>query len=123
LGSVCFPSPITLAQIQAAIDSFCLGNTRVAKDRLYASPTRGGAGLINISNFLFSQQATWVLKANNAIRDNWQFDLFLLSNKNILSITTADVNQALHPVLFTLVEAYSSSGIKFNKLSLGNNFK
>ncbi len=107
LGAICFPNPIALAQMQSTIDSFCLGNTRVAKDRLYTSPSRGGAVLINISDFLYSQQATWVLKANNAIRDNWQFDLFLLSNKNILSITPVDVNKTLHPVLFTIVEAYS----------------
>jgi hypothetical protein len=68
-----------------------------------------------------SQQATWVIKAKNAIRYNWQFDLFIASHKNILNISTNDVDKALHPVLFQLIESYTR--VKLCHESVASNFR
>jgi hypothetical protein len=121
LGAICSPDALMLSQLQSALDKFCLGCTRIAKERLYTHPSAGGAGLIDLKSFLQSQQATWIIKAKNAIRDNWQFDLFIASNKNILNVSTNDVDKELHPVLFQIIESYAR--VKTCHESNANNFR
>jgi hypothetical protein len=121
LGAICTPDNLTLSQMQSVLDKFCLGSTRIAKERLYSHPGAGGVGLIELKSFLQSQQATWVIKAKNAIRDNWQFDMFIASHKNILNISTKDVDIALHPVLFQIIDSYAR--VKLCHDSIASNFR
>ena len=77
-------------------------------------------GLIDLKTFLTSQQATWIFRAKNAPRDNWQYDLLTLSHNNILNVAVTNIDKRLNPILYGLVVSYNT--VKTAHDSCGNNF-
>ncbi len=60
------PKKEQLSIIQNILDDLSKGKTMIAKKRLNSKPRDNGLGMINIEQFLTSQQAGWVIKGTVA---------------------------------------------------------
>ena len=108
LGCILEPSAIHLDRMHEIIESFALRNLRIAANRLYLPVTKGGLGLIRVSTFLDAQKIAWIKRAHLKCIDNWRTDLTCLSPQgDVTKIRICDVDKSLHPVLHTIVSAYS----------------
>ena len=60
--------PELLSKMQKSIDNFILksANPWIAKDGLYADPSKGGLGAINLSDFSHSLKTSWAKRAINS---------------------------------------------------------
>jgi hypothetical protein len=74
-GSILQPSTDTVKKIQAVMNNYVIGSLRVAIDRLYTDPGRGGLGLIDLDQYLTGLHVSWIKKASHSTIDNWRTDL------------------------------------------------
>jgi exonuclease III len=116
IGSIVMPDEDTLKELQSLINKFILGSLKVANERLYMDPSKGGLGLINIKHFLIGLQAAWIKKAENSTRDNWRITVRNLSSGNCFTINNKLINQRLHPVIFTLASSFCKFRDTFTSL-------
>ena len=117
LGSIIMPTNNQLRTITDLVENFVRKNITISKERFYLPPDLGGLGLINITDFLISQQVTWIRKAQMALIDNWQFDLFKLGNGNCLTVNKETVDAERHPILHGLSISLSHFLEKFYLLN------
>jgi hypothetical protein len=59
-GSIFWPDAESLLWMQNTINLFCKKNLNIAEEKLYALPSEGGLGLINLKDSLVAQQAIWI---------------------------------------------------------------
>jgi hypothetical protein len=110
-GSILRPSTDTVKRIQAVMNNYVIGNLRVAKDRLYTDPGRGGLGLIDLDQYLVGLHVSWVKKANLSAIDNWRTDLRSVTYGNPLISGSALPGIRNMPILQDLSSDYE----KFSK--------
>jgi hypothetical protein len=79
----------------------------MSRDRRYLSPELGGAGLINIRDFLIAQKCSWIKRAAANVIDNWRLSLAIAAPEgDILNIRACDIDPAQHMILHELAWAY-----------------
>jgi len=112
----CFLTPETglLTEIQEIIDSYCIKNLKVAKNRRYIEADRGGLELLNLEVLLDAQKASWVFRAAKTVCDNWRAQLLCLAPcNNMKLISEYDVNRNENPILFDIARSYGKFLVKF----------
>jgi len=77
--------------------------------------------MIDIEDFITSQQVTWVKKANKLTSDVWSFNLKNLCNGNCLTLGGNIVNGAINPILYNLASSYEKFVSKF--YTINDNYK
>jgi hypothetical protein len=106
LGSFLTPDDNTLMEIQNLVDKFALDGQIMSANRRYLLPEQGGAGLINLRDFLLAQKS-WIKRAASNIIDNWRLTLALSApDGNILNIRSCDIDPNVHLILYELSWAY-----------------
>ena len=63
LGCIIPPSRDQITSIRNNLDRFLVGKLNISKDRIYMSTDVGGLGMIDISEFIISQQVAWIKRA------------------------------------------------------------
>jgi hypothetical protein len=86
-GSILRPSKELIGNIQDLINNFVTGPVKVAKNRLYLPPDKGGMGLINIDHYLSGLHCAWIKKAHSSSRDNWRADMRSITLGNCLTLS------------------------------------
>jgi hypothetical protein len=120
VGCFLMPKKPQLDAMQNILNEFSVGKTVVAKNRLYNRVEDNGIGLINLEQFLFAQQAGWVIKAAISARDNWRVDLHHLSFGNPWGIDDAYIEMENNPILKGLAVAFNK--VRYAYDNLGNNY-
>ena len=93
-----------------------MGKLNIAKDRIYMPTDLGGLGMIDISEFIISQQVVWIKRAFLLTRDNWRVDLKQICKGNVLSLRKNDVPDSRRfPLLSYFAESFESFLKAFNK--------
>ena len=92
-----------------------MGKLNIAKDRIYMPTDLGGLGMIDISEFIISQQVVWIKRAFLLTRDNWRVDLKQICKGNVLSLGKNDVPDSRFPLLSYFAESFESFLKAFNK--------
>jgi hypothetical protein len=113
LGCIITPIEDDLCWMQNSFDSFCTGNLRIGKEKLYLPLGDGGLGLINIKNALIAQQAIWFKRAAKSTRDNWRYDLWLCGSGNCLTPDPELLCQSGNPILYNLVQSFRTFSHEF----------
>jgi hypothetical protein len=106
IGSIVMPNDDTLIRLQNLLNTFALGNIRMARERLYIPPSEGRAGLINLKNFLTGQQATWIQRAHLSTKDVWRVTFRDLSSGNCYTINEKFICRNRHPVLANIATSF-----------------
>jgi hypothetical protein len=75
LGSIIKPSNEQLNVITTTLEKFVKGKLNISRDRLYTGIDQGGLGLIDINQFIVSQQVLWIKRSMLGATDNWREDL------------------------------------------------
>jgi exonuclease III len=57
------------------ISTFAQGNLRLSKERVFQQCCEGGLGLFKLSEFLGSQKATWIMRAEKSIDSEWKKEI------------------------------------------------
>lgn len=109
LGTFLSPSENRLKVMQKIIDGFAIGSLNVSKERIYLPVEMGGLGLFNLSEFLTSMQASWVIKAEKSLRDNWRYDIFKKSHGNVLNVDKGDFSLQENPGIFCLIDSFNAA--------------
>ena len=81
------------------IESFVLGNLKIAKNRIFLDKKAGGLGLIDMEDYIGSQVCSWVKRAY-FLNDSWKRDLFFLSDGNVFNLRQNMVDKKMNPILF-----------------------
>ena len=92
-----------------------MGTLNIAKDRIYMPTDLGGLGMIDISEFIISQQVVWIKRAFLSTRDNWRVNLKQICKGNVLSLGKNDVPDSCFPLLSYFAESFESFLKAFNK--------
>jgi hypothetical protein len=116
LGSFLMPSPEKIKNLQKLLDDFALGDTKVARNRITLPVEMGGLGLFDVENFLVSQQASWIFKAQKSSRDNWRYKLRTLCNGNVLCAGPGLIKQSANPVLYGISCSYQKLRLSHDSL-------
>ena len=102
--------PELLSKMQKSIDNFILksANPWIAKDRLYADPSKGGLGAINLSDFSHSLKTSWAKRAINS-QGLWAQILRkkVTDNKNICLIKMENLSKK-HIGLKPIIKAFET---------------
>ncbi len=107
LGSFLTPDDEILSSIQKILDDFALNGQTMSRDCRYLNPEHGGAGLINIRDFLIAQKCSWIKRAAGNVIDNWRLSLAIAAPEgDILNIRSCDVDPKQHLILYELAWAY-----------------
>ena len=115
LGCIIPPSRDQIVRIRNILDRFLVGKLNISKDRIYMPTNLGGLGMIDISEFIISQQVVWIKRAFLSTRDNWRVDLKHICKGNILSLGKEYVPDSRFPLLSYLAESFESFLKAFNK--------
>jgi hypothetical protein len=102
LGCIINPDPPTLLWMQNLINNFCTGSLRIAAEKLYLPPAKGGLGLINLRETLTAQQTIWFKRALVSSRDNWRWDLWQAGCGNCLTPDPDLLGTLTNPILYNL---------------------
>jgi hypothetical protein len=102
LGCIINPDPPTLLWMQNLINKFCTGPLRIALEKLYLPPAKGGLGLISLRDTLTAQQAIWFKRALVSSRDNWRWDLWQAGCRNCLTPDLDLLGTLTNPILYNL---------------------
>ena len=106
LGCFIQPERECLKSIQSLIDKFVKGKMNIAANRICLPVDRGGLGMINLDEFLASQQANWIFRCRISCRDNWRADIMELCNGNPFLINPCFIDKTRHPILFCLATSF-----------------
>jgi len=117
------PAPtIILGEIQQIIDNFVKKNLRCSSDRIYLEPKRGGMGCIELSNFLNSQNLSWLVRSQKLCIDNWRFDLRANAPlNNLLTLRSCDLDCRTFPLLHNIAKNFDHFYPKF--CAVNENFR
>lgn len=115
LGCFLQPEKECLHSIQLLLDKFAKGTLNIAANRICLPVVGGGLGMINLEDFLTSQQATWLFRCVNSCRDNWRADVIELSNGNPFTINANFICKLRHPVLFCLASSFLKLRINYDR--------
>jgi hypothetical protein len=102
------PSRLLLNSIQNSINKFVLEKLNVSKNRVNLKTTAGGLGLFDLEEFLMSQQATWIFKAENSCRDIWRARIHENSFGNPMCTYSDTYNSIRNPVLYGLALSFQN---------------
>jgi len=119
----CFYSPdaTRLDALQRVIDGFCTSKLRIARNRLYLDPAKGGIGLIKLEDFLCAQQVIWVKRAAQSTRDNWRVDLAISGAGNVLTPCPETLSNSGSVALLGITQSFLRFNTIFSKLD--NNYR
>jgi len=106
LGCFIQPERDCLRSIQNMLDKFTKGKLNVAANRICLPVTAGGLGMINLEEFLSSQQAAWIFRCFNSCCDNWRSDIIELCNGNPFQINPAFICKLRHPILHCIATSF-----------------
>jgi hypothetical protein len=121
LGCFVQPSDEIITKIQGVIDKFVVKNMNISTVRRYLPPESGGLGIFELKTFLLAQRCSWIKRAHDLPIDNWRFDLRRLSpTGQVHSIRLCDINKEANPILYNIVDAYTSFVGEFSKVN--NNY-
>jgi hypothetical protein len=115
LGCFLQPDRVCIRNIQHMLDSFTKGSLNVAANRICLPVEAGGLGMINIEEFLTSQQASWIFRCFNSCRDNWRVDIIELCNGNPFQINPEFICKARHPILHCIANSFTKLRINFDR--------
>jgi hypothetical protein len=119
-GSILVPDPEQFTAIETIINNFVKGSLRVAKHLINADVKKGGLGMINVRDFLVSQQCSWVKRAHKSYTDGWRTDINDLCNGDLSTLNLSNVNQNVNPLLFNICSSFYE--FKKHFYVLDNNF-
>ena len=124
LGCIITPSQEHLNIMASLTEKFVVGKLNIAKSRFYLPTNLGGLGLINIDEFLRSQQVTWIKKASTSTRDNWRVDLTNLFGGNCLISHPDKICMNRFPILHNIAVSFTKFLNIFNRIgkNLGNSY-
>ena len=114
LGCIISPDKDQMLRIKNIIDRFVVGKLNIAKDRIYRPPELGGLGMIDIGEFIVSQQVVWIKRTFLSSRDNWRFDLKLICKGNALILGNNDIPASRFPLLSYMAESFGTFLKAFN---------
>ena len=103
-----------LTVIQNLIETFIIGNLKLAKKRLYAKPEDGGLGLFQMNEFLEAQQCQWIKRAKN-MDEIWKQKLYVKCKGDISNAKSKFFDQTTEPTLYNIVKCYEKFSINFTK--------
>ena len=103
-----------LTVIQNLIETFIIGNLKLAKKRLYAKPEDGGLGLFQMNEFLEAQQCQWIKRAKN-MDEIWKQKLYVKCKGDISNAKSKYFDQTTEPTLYNIVKCYEKFSINFTK--------
>jgi exonuclease III len=66
---------VTYEKWENIIANFAQGNLRLSKDRIFQQCCDGGLGLFRMLDFLGSQKATWIIRAEKCIDAEWKLEI------------------------------------------------
>ena len=121
IGCILTPTNLQIDMMQNIIDNYCLSSLKLAKDKLYLPPKKGGLGIINLREFIIAQHVMWFKRAAQSTRDNWRIDLCRLGYGNPLTVPATNISVAQHPILSGLCKSYNVFRKAFNEI--GENYK
>ena len=114
LGCIISPDKDQMLRIKNIIDRFVVGKLNIAKDRIYRPPELGGLGMIDIGEFIVSQQVVWIKRTFLSTRDNWRVDLKLICKGNALILGNNDIPASRFPLLSYMAESFGTFLKAFN---------
>jgi hypothetical protein len=115
LGSFLMPTKPTLGNFQKALDGFAKGKLNIAASKITVPVESGGLGLLNVEEFLMSQQCCWIFRTVQSCRDNWRNDIYELSFGIPLSLSPKVIDVNRHPILYSISCSFERLRIKFDK--------
>jgi hypothetical protein len=102
--------------ISHIIEDFVNGPLRISKKRIFQKRAEGGLELIEIHDFLNSQNCVWVKRAID-LNDNWKLRLYRGSYGNIFNLRAKAFDKNIEPLLHNIAKNFE------NFSSLHNKFK
>ena len=121
LGSILTPTSNQLKTLNDIVLGFVKGNLTISKERLTLAPEEGGVGMIDLTDFIIAQQSCWIKKAYFCSRDNWGYDLKILSNGNCFTVAKENIDPVYNPILFNIVSSFEKFQCAF--LTTNDNYK
>jgi hypothetical protein len=109
-----------MKEMQKCMDDFCIGTLKVAKNRKYLPPGKGGLGLFNLNDFVTAIQCSWVRRLHYHGVDNWRHDFLAGCYGNPLISNSRTFNYNVNPILHTIATSFE----KFYKayFDIGKNY-
>jgi len=121
IAQIITPTEDQFIRMELSISKFIRGSLTVSKDRIFKSVVNGGVGFPDLRTFVISLQCSWIKKCHTVVSDNWRQDLFRLAHGNALTISTADINVRMNPIIYGIAGSWE----KFSKAfySTDRNYK
>jgi hypothetical protein len=121
VGCIISPTSEQLRKIEDVITKFVKGKLNISKDRLYAKPSEGGLGLIDLRSFLCAQQVQWIKRIFFAACDTWREEVFNLTYGNPLVLDPSLVNKSCNPIIYNIATSFQI--FKKNYFLMNDNYK
>jgi hypothetical protein len=118
----CFlPVPeATISDWDKLITDFVKGKLNIAKKRLYLSPSDGGLGLFNISDFLDAQRCTWIRRSAD-LSEPWKAHIYVCNHCCLYNCKSKNIEKAEFPVCHNIVRSFEQFSNAFT--ATNENFK
>ncbi len=105
----CFlPVPeATMSDWDKLITDFVKGKLNIAKKCLYLTPSEGGLGLFNISDFLDAQRCTWIRRSTD-LSEPWKAQIYIRNHCCLYNCKSKNIDKLSFQSVITLLEVLSN---------------
>ena len=73
--------------------------------------------MIDLAEFLFAQQVSWIKRASSSSRDTWRVDLKKIGKGEILTVSPNEVQPEIYPLFKHLTVSYETFLKAFNRIN------
>jgi len=108
IGCFITPTERSLQEMRNVIGNFIKQGSTVALDRVFLPIANGGLGIPDPSIYCVALQSAMVKLAVQSIRDNWRYDLTILSFGNTLNASPMLISPQINPVLHGLATSWGT---------------
>jgi hypothetical protein len=107
LGCILPLSNTACAGLSKIIEDFVNGPLRISRKRLFQKRAEGGIELIEIRDFLNSQNCVWVKRAEN-LNDNWKLRLYRGSYGSLYNLRAKNYCKHTEPIIHNIAKNFES---------------
>jgi hypothetical protein len=107
LGCILPINNTACAGLSKIIEDFVNGPLRISRKRLFQKRSDGGIELIEIQDFLNSQNCVWVKRAEN-LDDNWKLRLYRGTYGNLYNLRAKNFCKNTVPIIHNIAKNFES---------------
>jgi exonuclease III len=119
-GSIIQMSVDTVSEFNEIINAFIHGKLKIAKNLTAAPIRKGGLGFIDLKNFIYSLQCSWIKRSINSSIDVWRQEINLITGDTPSIMSPDIVPLDNNPLLYGFAIAFNE--FKRCYLSRNDNF-